>query len=268
MSSPTAISAQASKVLRDAGVSKPPIDLNLVASYNQVDVYEQDLKGLADGMLTFVGAQPVIAVEEKMMRERRRFTIAHEFGHYFLPDHEGAFQCFMNDLRSRVDSPFEAEANSFAVELLMPENLFNDACLRLPLGFTSICALASNFEVSITSCAWRFVSYRRERCALAFCKKEGLKWFASSPSFPTRSLKFNRGAPVHKQTIVYDYLQGLVKESKPAKRVLATSWFPACEDLDLMVWEECFSAPDFGFVLSLLSFEAEDVLGSEDEEDY
>lgn len=235
----------------------PPIDLALLASHHQVEVFEENLEGRADGMLSLLAnGQPVIAVEQKMLPVRRRFTIAHEFGHYFLHPLGEPYICFMNDLRSRKDSPLEAEANAFAVELLMPEDLFKDACLRLPLGFTSICELASSFVVSVTSCAWRFVSYRRERCALAFCEKGGLKWYASSPSFPTRSFKFNIGAPIHKETYSYDYLQGTVKEEKPARPVLATSWFPGTEDLNLMVWEECFSAPDFGFVLSLLSFKA------------
>jgi Zn-dependent peptidase ImmA (M78 family) len=59
---------------------------------------------------------------------RRRFSIAHELGHYHIPSHSGVNGfCSDTDMRARsTDSrQKEWEANDFAAELLMPHALFS-----------------------------------------------------------------------------------------------------------------------------------------------
>jgi len=74
----------------------------------------------------------VSAVEAERSQGRERFTIAHELGHFLL--HLGAsdssanfFACREKDIHSTSSSRRqrgkEAEANRFAAELLMPEQL-------------------------------------------------------------------------------------------------------------------------------------------------
>lgn len=55
--------------------------------------------------------------------QRERFSIAHELGHYFLHSKMGEKQIRATRYGS---SPVEWEANWFAAELLMPENLFRE----------------------------------------------------------------------------------------------------------------------------------------------
>ena len=73
-------------------------------------------------------------------RGRRRFTIAHELGHFLMTHHEppknGQFLCSREDmLRGPADardsySRMEAEANSFAGSLLMPPPLLRSYMTR------------------------------------------------------------------------------------------------------------------------------------------
>jgi Zn-dependent peptidase ImmA (M78 family) len=74
-----------------------------------------------------------ILVRSGTRPDRRRFTIGHELGHYLMPLHiptaEG-FRCSQADMREEEsigaysNSAWEAEANIFSAELLMPPTHF------------------------------------------------------------------------------------------------------------------------------------------------
>jgi len=86
---------------------------------------------------------------------RRRFTIAHEIGHWVLHISAGKlYGCRPADIveqpRARPDTRelrrIEAEANRFAAELLMPETLVVAAANDLG---SNVAALADRFDVSV-----------------------------------------------------------------------------------------------------------------------
>lgn len=77
---------------------------------------------------------------------RRRFTIAHEIGHFLL--HKDLIGDGIVDdglYRSSLSTSIEREANQFAADLLMPWGLLN---LAMSKGHNSIPELAKAFEVS------------------------------------------------------------------------------------------------------------------------
>ena len=71
-----------------------------------------------DGTLLIHKGQKIILVSLSLPHERRRFTVAHELGHYLLSHQRAAFS---------LDSPEswcckdERAANAFAAEILMPK---------------------------------------------------------------------------------------------------------------------------------------------------
>ncbi len=84
---------------------------------------------------------------------RRRFTIAHEIGHYVL--HRSLIGDGIEDdglYRSKLSSAIEAEANRFAADLLMPWDLLNQA---IAAGENTVEELAATFEVSRSSMSIR-----------------------------------------------------------------------------------------------------------------
>ncbi|MDX6524482.1 MAG: hypothetical protein QOI17_1995, partial [Gaiellales bacterium] len=91
---------------------------------------------------------------------RRRFSVAHEVGHFLLHalDQRQAVFCRAADMRPDPDSPErlrEREANRFAAELLMPEPMVAREAQRLgpdPL------ALAPRFAVSDLAMGFRLVN--------------------------------------------------------------------------------------------------------------
>jgi Zn-dependent peptidase ImmA (M78 family) len=91
---------------------------------------------------------------------RKRFTLAHEFGHHFL-DHGSRFDYRFS---FRDDDRFEREANSFAAELLAPRPAIDHWLSRrgdpkIDLGV--LVRIASYFEVSAAVIRFRLENENR-----------------------------------------------------------------------------------------------------------
>jgi len=85
---------------------------------------------------------------------RKRFTLAHEVGHWVcqcLAGRGAAVMCRASDLFATATRPLEREANTFAADLLMPEGAVHGFWDREP----QIPALASRFVVSEQAMHWR-----------------------------------------------------------------------------------------------------------------
>lgn len=91
----------------------------------------------------------------------QRFSIAHEFGHYFLPEHpENIFNkdgTHFSSAGSSSKDPYEREADYFSTCLLMPKFLFEKEMYKYNDGLEAIKSLASIFNTSLTSTAIRYI---------------------------------------------------------------------------------------------------------------
>ena len=96
--------------------------------------------------------------EARESEGRRRFTLAHEIGHWVCQCDEGRaaapepIMCRPSDLSAKVDTALEREANNFAASLLMPERAVHDAAAR---GM-DVDAAAELFCVSDIAMEWRY----------------------------------------------------------------------------------------------------------------
>ena len=138
------IRRQAVRLLQSAGVSREPISLRDVVSALNLEVVQTTGEPfLSEGALQPVGDGHAIVVRGASNERRRRFTIAHEIGHFVLhparlaPERGGAVN---EALRLQ-----EREADQFAAELLMPEDLVRAAVLE---HGGDVSRLADRFDVS------------------------------------------------------------------------------------------------------------------------
>ncbi len=83
---------------------------------------------------------------------RRRFTVAHELGHFFLHRAQGDFEDGLLFRREYQTNPREYEANEFAAKLLMPTLEFRREAAACNYDFT---ALAQVFGVSVAAAEYR-----------------------------------------------------------------------------------------------------------------
>jgi Zn-dependent peptidase ImmA (M78 family) len=133
-----------------------------------VPVHEiaEDLLGLRvvdDGELGAVSGALYPAAREIVLNaaegeSRRRFTLAHELGHWICHCAAGRDQpvfCRERDLSQASDRALEREANVFAAELLMPERELRAAFARA----ADVRELAEVFAVSPLAMQWRLYSF-------------------------------------------------------------------------------------------------------------
>ncbi|CAN5472197.1 hypothetical protein BH11ARM1_BH11ARM1_07670 [soil metagenome] len=130
----TLVSQVAQKVLQDSPEAVQAsgfVDPYALAKKNGIEVRESALDDSLSGFLIRNDdGQVFIGVNASNGTARKRFTVAHELGHYFLHDrmsayideYAGRFKVMTRDEVSTEGTDVrEIEANRFAAELLMPE---------------------------------------------------------------------------------------------------------------------------------------------------
>jgi len=131
-----------------------PIDPTYIAKQVGVSVFELDLPGDVDAILKYYqgGSTPAIFVDSRSALNRKRFSVAHELGHFVLntrlhPE-DGILETdtFYRDGNSQSgDNPVEVFTNQFAAELLMPSKFVR---LLAEQSKTDL-VLAADFGVSV-----------------------------------------------------------------------------------------------------------------------
>jgi hypothetical protein len=198
-----------------------------------------------------MGENAVISVDD-LPFEQRRWAIAHELGHFETHPHVSYLGfCTGEDLRADYHgSGREPEANAFAAELLMPEELFQKKVDKVAKpSWKAIQEIASDFQVSLTAAAFRFVEMSWERVALFIAQNGKVVRHAGRRDFGTRLKKHE---PLSPSSLAYDYF---VKKKlwSGAQHVDATAWSPGARDGD-EVYEELFVMEAHASSLSLVWF--------------
>jgi len=136
--------------------------------------------------------QGVICFNAASPRQRQRFTIAHELGHFLLPWHKAEeFQCSVDDMRSwsstktNIRAGWEVDANQFAAHLLMPATLVHAFVrpLREP-NLEHAQRIAERFDTSREASARRLVELSDYPCALVVSKDNVVRYCIKSEFFP------------------------------------------------------------------------------------
>lgn len=160
------IELRAQEVLRLAGALSVPVDLNRVAAALEVCVHDEELENEVSGALIVKGKERHVLVNKAHHANRRRFTTAHELGHFCLHDDDGDRVFIDHQMRvyhrvgeanssaytqpgATTDPRQEREANMFAAALLMPAPLVTRAALELDMrDELDVTSMAKTFGVS------------------------------------------------------------------------------------------------------------------------
>lgn len=144
-----------------------------------------------DGYLVCAEGQKLIFVSSRISNEhRKRFITAHELGHYFL--HRGELYGCSDVSEAKVlkvnSGDQEAEANSFASELLLPKSSLIKQLPSHRLSFGDISRIASLFNTSITFSALKAVQLSKTEEEILLCYDgQRLKWYALANNAVRRS---------------------------------------------------------------------------------
>ena len=114
---------------------------------------------------------------------RKRFTIAHEFGHYILHRHQqDLFECGDDDIETgdNNERDIEAEADLFASTLLMPLDDFRRQVDGQPISFELLGHCADRYGVSLTAAALRWTEIAPKRAVLIASRDDHMLWAKSN----------------------------------------------------------------------------------------
>lgn len=153
---------EAERLAQRFGFTAPPIDVKRICRGLDLVLVEGDLGDGVSGLLITNPDSARVCVSEADHPNRKRFTIAHEIGHFYLRhqfqpgEHvhieRGHFISQRGPRASKGIDIKEIEANQFASSLLMPARMIEQEAKRMAgtgllLDF-HVAAMADTFKVS------------------------------------------------------------------------------------------------------------------------
>lgn len=236
-------------------------------------VKEGPLEG-SEARLVMAKGRGVITISSSIQDLRRkRFSIAHELGHFELHrTRRGLSLCLSEDIREGVSKTtgqdLEQEANEFASALLLPYRFFAPLCKNQEPSLDYVAHLANDFSTSLTATALRYLNFCEEPVAIVYSHDNRIQWFQGSKDFETirEDLEFfiDVKARLDHSSLAAKMFQSRNLLSKKS-RVQASAWFtPGRYEQNATILEHSYFMPTYNATLTLLWID-EDV-ESEDEE--
>jgi hypothetical protein len=214
-------------MLHELGIKDPAdIDLEAIAWTQGARVRYRPLRG-CEARIFGHGENAVISINIGSSFTRKRFSLAHELGHWHF--HRGKLLfCRASDIGGmRGHSDHERVANRFAADLLMPAFMFDPLIRALPkVDFGTLDGVANTFSVSRTAAAIRMVERNYCPAVLVCHEKRGRKWFVRAPDVPE---KWFPRADLDPESYAFDVLFGGKPEDRLSHKIGADAWFDRWE---------------------------------------
>lgn len=230
-----------------------------------VDIVEADIEGCV-GALVAGETKPrkwAIMHQKRQSAGRRAFTIAHELAHFIMhrqrieTDPAFGLSIYCNDeaVTQRSGTGIEAEADTFAADLLMP---FHDFRAQLPAksrpDFAVLSGLAKRYGVSLAAATLRWLEYTETR-AILVVSNEGFAQWAKTSKAALRSGRFvrTRNTVFELPVLATAVTRNFTEETKGGISQHSGVWFPE------PVVEMCIRSERYDQEYTLLHFETERV---------
>ena len=160
------IRKRAVELLDSNNLFSAPVSLDDLAKKLGIRVKHEDLEDEVSGFLVAKEGRSTVVLNKNHHHNRRRFTLAHEIGHFVL--HKELDEVFLDAnltyFRSKdypgADSRIEREANCFAAELLMPKRIIAKLIEKKNMDISDesdFLSLAKAFKVSERALAIRLM---------------------------------------------------------------------------------------------------------------
>jgi Zn-dependent peptidase ImmA (M78 family) len=185
---------------------------------------------------------------------RKRFTIAHEFGHYILHRHQqDQFECGDGDIETgdNNERAIETEADLFASTLLMPLDDFRRQVDGQPISFDLLGHCADRYGVSLTAAGLRWIEIAPQRAVLVASRDDHMLWAKSNKA----ALQSGAYFATRKNTIelphdalAHSYNASCITDSRTGR---AQCWF-AREPASMQITEMTRIVGQYDYTLTLL----------------
>src|ERR1700735_4359361 len=226
--------------------------LTEIAEEFGIDVLYRPAESYDGALLRIRDVQRGCIVINSRIREesRKRFTLAHEIGHFVLPgQQEVSAPCKQQRIENWDADLYrpELEANRFAAEILMPRGLMAEFVQSEP-SLESIRSIAKLCGTSFTASAVRLITLTPRRAAVVWSQDQKILWWKLSEGF-VRWIQ--KGAVTDNSFAAQCYR----KQSVPNQlaSVPASAWlYEKGLREGAQIWEQSVGLKNYGAVLSLL----------------
>lgn len=240
------------RLLRSFGIETPEeLDLEAVAwNLGVVNVKMRELDG-CEARIVGKGNVAIISVDPRVIPARRRFSVAHELGHWMCHRGRNSF-CRAEDIQEgSAKDTAERQANSFAARLLLPDYLLQPITRRLPkLTVKAVREVANLFQTSLTATALRLIETNGCPTMMVAYGRSGRLWFARSRLVPDRWFP---ASELHHDSYAFDLLHNTGAEQLNPRRIGADAFFDRWDADRYEVEEQSWKVSD-DQIVTLLHF--------------
>jgi hypothetical protein len=172
------------------------------------DIVELETEGFEGALITDTErSSGIVMVNRQRPRQRQRFSIGHELGHFLIPTHmpnaDGRFLCSRDDMARLTAKEgerrlrMEVEANRFASLILIPPPHFRKDLSKLGgADLLHINTLARRYDVSKDAMARAYARYHPELICIVVCKDgKVLRHYTDGIRFPYLQPKYGERVP-------------------------------------------------------------------------
>jgi Zn-dependent peptidase ImmA (M78 family) len=248
----------AQKLMQECGIDNPTeIPLDLIISGRGATIIEKPLDN-SEGRIVFGKEKAIITINSNISYQgKKRFVMAHELGHFEMHrnlvaihnDTDATLEFFKNGNQ-------ETEANEFASELLMPEQLFKKECNGKKFSPDLLRQLSERFQTSITSTAYKYFELGSHPICLFYSHNNQIKYCKRPDDYPHFVIDRLHLAPPEDSVATEFFTKHKIYSKEQSKQqVWKSVWFDIKDwenDMDYKFYEYCIITPKYNTVLSIV----------------
>lgn len=150
----------------------------------EVDLIEDDFNDAFEGLLRYRDGEFHVFINtghgRSRTKGRRRFTTAHEFGHFSVKSHRDSIRSGTGTHYSKTGfqskEPMEREADIFAAHFLVPTKAIQKRHKSMGWGAKEILDVHTHFQTSVTCAALRCQAALPGNSTLILWSKTEVRW--------------------------------------------------------------------------------------------
>ncbi len=246
----------ANKLIEEFGIEKPDdFSVEEIIHARNIILEEKPIAN-ADGRIVFGQQRTKISINSNIKYTgRRKFTLAHELGHYELHHNVNSH---LDDNALTLDyfknGGQEYEANQFAAELLMPRKMFQNFVVVRKFSPQLLRDISENFQTSITSAAFRFLELGNYPIFLFYSKDSKLIYWKNSHNYYRKVKDITKLSPPSDSVAMEFFRDGKIYGKKESTQEIEKStWFETSDyDSTDLYYEYAIVTKDYNTVLSVV----------------
>ena len=254
---------KAKEVLEEIGYNEVTklSNLDLVNGFGII-LISKALKN-ADGKIIRGKNKAIIKVNSLLTnRTKLRFVTAHELGHYFLhpklelhTDNSNTLNWFNVEEQAKRGIQ-ELEANDFASEFLMPENIFKEFIFKKYFSPNLIEELSIRFKTSLTSIVYRLITLNVYPLFVVFIYDGVVKYWRKTSNLDGWVKDITR-LPPPENSVASEYILAnydfIYKGKEKAQKINYSTWFKLNDgQKDSEFMEYCIPIKQNKFIISII----------------